>query len=203
MSTNKPLLILCVLLTLLGGTSVTAQVEDLVVPVEPFDLRPNVPVDENLDDSDPLDTYVFELPEGVTFTLTMEQTSNDLDPLLTLLDENGLVDENDDADQGTRNAQITVDEASGGVYTVEATRFQRENGETEGTYRLTLSVEGLAITDPDIDPLDQSPPYSVAFSEVGYGTFGAGELSEATPQQYFAVPGERGDLLQSILTITS
>ncbi len=173
-----------------------------ITPAAAFPLTADVPAEGNLNDANASDTYTFELPEGVAFTVDMEAMSGDLDPLLVLIDPAGGVVQNDDRAQGERDARVIIEQSQAGLYTLEATRFQRSGGDTSGTYRLTLSVQGDQTDDATTDPLTAPPPYSVGFTQLDYGTFGAGALSEQAPQAYFVVGGERGDLLRAILTIT-
>lgn len=168
----------------------------------PFPLRVGVPAEANINDDNPGDIYEFEVPAGADITVTMENTSGDLDPFLTIIGPAGVAQQNDDRAQGDRDAEITLEDAPAGLYTVDATRFNSVDGPTSGTYRLTLRVTGVDAGSPTLDPLTAPPPYSVPFTRLAYQTFGAGELDEDNPEQYFAVGGDQGDLMRAILTVT-
>ncbi len=97
--------------------------------------------------------YTFEGSEGDIVTITMIDISADdtLDPLLILLDPNGVeVIQNDDGDSavvGQFNSQILNFTLPGdGTYTIIATRFSQEAGNTVGEFELSL-VEGEISTE--------------------------------------------------------
>lgn len=90
------------------------------------------------------DRYLFVGSAGDRITLTMRQADGDLDPLLTLLDatEKQLIADDDSFAEDSQDARILDYELpADGIYYVEASRFQRVVGETEGDYTLTLTVE--------------------------------------------------------------
>ncbi len=88
--------------------------------------------------------YPLSLAAGETVTITMERMSGDLDPLLVLLDPEGVeLARNDDAvpqaGDSDLNAQIAGFSAPrSGTYTVRATRFFEQEGLTGGDFRLSV-----------------------------------------------------------------
>lgn len=87
--------------------------------------------------------FAFEAMAGDTITIVMERETGDLDPYLELFNPLAqLIAENDDAAPESRNAGIiNLRIPASGQYVIVASRFQQENGTTQGTYRLTLSRE--------------------------------------------------------------
>lgn len=90
--------------------------------------------------------FVFQATAGDTVTIIMERQTGDLDPYLELFNPLAqLIAENDDAATGSRNAGIiNLRIPESGQYIIVASRFQQENGTTQGTYRLTLTRENGA-----------------------------------------------------------
>lgn len=150
--------------------------------------------------------YSFEAVEGDAFTIDMETTSGDLDPFLLLFAPNGrLLDSNDDVENGNRNAQITITIEVPGTYIIEATRFEVEEGETQGTYRLSLSVagEGTPTSNGELDPLSIAPTFGVEYDFIEYDAFGTGIVNDEQPTDYFVLGGQQGDFVRIALSITS
>jgi len=92
------------------------------------------------------DDWVFEGLAGDEITILMVRTSSDLDALLILYDANGnpLISCNDVSDGGElapTDAIIIFTLPADGLYTIRATRYDREFGTTFGNYDLTLMRE--------------------------------------------------------------
>lgn len=151
--------------------------------------------------------YSFDVvPEDVV-TITMENTSGDLDPFLNLYNLEGeILQFNDDANEGeTRDAQITFTAENEETFIIEATRFDSAEGLTSGTYRLILDIEGALPTGQEIDPLTLAPPFAVDYTIIEYEALDiAGRLNGVeTVERYFAFVGQQGDFVRVITTITS
>lgn len=101
----------------------------------------NVPVPGTISNTQPQLFFTFQANEGDIISLSMIRTSGTLDPYLQVVDsQRFLLAENDDADGGTRNAQINgllIGET--GTYIVVATRYGQAAGESVGSFVLTLS----------------------------------------------------------------
>ena len=86
--------------------------------------------------------YLFVGEAGDVVTITMRRTEGDLDPLLTLLDDDNkqLIADDDGFAENSRDAQIQeFTLPADGIYYIEASRFQRAFGVTTGDYTLRLS----------------------------------------------------------------
>jgi hypothetical protein len=94
--------------------------------------------------------YTFEGQTGALVTISMTTTSGDLDTYLLLMAPNGeKVTENDDTSNTNRNSRIEGFRLStDGTYTIIATRYQRAQGTSTGTFELTLETGA-----PDERPL--------------------------------------------------
>jgi hypothetical protein len=92
-----------------------------------------------ISDDVPYELWEFDAFAGETLTITMTATSGDLDPYLGLLtdDEETVLAESDPTDSGVAQITFTFDQE--GVYVVMATREGVDEGNTSGSY--TLSIE--------------------------------------------------------------
>ncbi len=89
------------------------------------------------------DVYAFDGLVGDIVTITMNATSPTLDPLLFLIDPNGIeIARNDDANTNTRNSLINrITLAANGRYYILATHFGAIYGGTVGPYNISLQLE--------------------------------------------------------------
>jgi hypothetical protein len=88
------------------------------------------------------DLYTFTGQVGQTVNISMERLTGTLDPVLFLIDPNGVqVAQNDDAARDTTNSLISGFTLSeDGQYIIIATHFGGTFGVTAGDYRLTLRL---------------------------------------------------------------
>lgn len=101
--------------------------------------------------------------DGETLIAEMRATSGNLDPLLLLVDENGvIVAENDDLSPDDASARIIYPQAMRGQYTLVATRYGVRNGTSTGDYDLSIRFESASR--PQV-AYDLSPE---ALIEAGY-----------------------------------
>lgn len=183
--------------------SVSTVYAQTATPPPAFPITPGKRVEGNITASAARVRYTFSAQSGDQITISMDATSGDLDPYLFLFAPNGdLLQQNDDAVQGSRNAQITFTLPSTGAYIIEATRVQQEDGQTTGTYRLTLSQTGAPPTQT-ADPLSVPPSFGVNFTYIDYQQPGAGTLPSVSSKQYFAIGGKQGDLVRVTLARTT
>lgn len=153
----------------------------------------------NINDTTFRTRYSFTLPAGRTATIDMETTSGDLDPLLLLFDDTeALLVNNDDFEEGNRNARIVYTAETAGTYIIETTRFDQESGTTRGTYRLSLAISGTE-TNGVVDPLSIAPEFGVPYTRLEYGAFGTGELTDPTQKLYYALGGQQGDFVRLVM----
>lgn len=171
-------------------------------PLPTFPITPGS-YEGNISDSFYSVRYSFEAAEGDVVTISMNNTSGNLDPFLFLFGPGDvLVDSNDDVGPGDRNSRIEYTVERAGSYVIEATRFDGERGTTSGTYRLVLALQGAQGGEESVDPLSLPPAFGVAFNFLDYEEFGTGSLSDSQQQQYFVLGGQQGDFVRVILTVT-
>lgn len=148
--------------------------------------------------------YSFTVVPDDRVVITMNNTSGDLDPYMNLYDPDGdIYLFNDDVpDSGSRNSRIEFVADTAGIYVVEATRFDGETGTTSGTYRLTLTIEGLTQSPVEVDPLSVPPTFSVESTRIEYDSYGSGTIGSLDTEDYFSFGGRQGDFVRVTLTTT-
>lgn len=102
------------------------------------------------------DEYVhfwdFDVYAGETVTIRMDELSGGLDPLIAIIDEADNVLAFDDDSGGDKNAEIrNISFPEDGTYTVAATRYQTQQGYSEGEYELSI-IYGEVEDQPDDAP---------------------------------------------------
>jgi hypothetical protein len=99
-------------------------------------------VSGQLDDQHYTHFWDFDVQAGDTVTITMTNTSGDLDSFLVLLDANNNIIAYDDDSGGGNNAQLRgLKFSQNGTYTVAATRYAQAQGYTSGVYSLTIEYD--------------------------------------------------------------
>jgi len=187
------------ILTLLAILPVYGQSIDSAFPITPGSIEGNI------NDTFFSTFYSFEVVADDKVTVKMGRTSGDLDPFITLYSPNGdiLLLNDDDPDNGGRDSRIDYVAESEGMLIVEATRFDRAEGLTSGTYRLTLSIEGISQSPTVIDPLTIPPIFAVDYTQIGYDTFRTGTLNAENTEKYFSFGGRQGDFVRVTTTVTN
>lgn len=190
-----------IIIGIFAGLTQAQDITPTALPV--FPITPGS-VEGNINDQFPSLRYSFDVVAGDQVTIDMQTTSGDLDPFLFLFDPaERLLDSNDDAESGTRDAQITFTAELDGAFIIEATRFEQEAGLTSGTFRLNLRVAGVVDEDSVVDPLSLSPPFGVNYDFIEYDQFGAGSINDETPTRYYALGGQQGDFVRITMTTTN
>ncbi len=107
-------------------------------------------VTATIDDTSSVFTYAFLAAEGDVITISMSKMTGDLDPLVLLFSADSTqLAEDDDSGPG-KDAQIRdYVMPADGIYYILATRFEYQDGDTSGQYRLSLDVQGAeSVTAP-------------------------------------------------------
>jgi hypothetical protein len=147
--------------------------------------------------------FPFTGSAGDVITLRMNATSGTLDSYLILLDPAGeVLTENDDDPSGVRDSLIEAFELpEDGIYTVIATRYQRELGGTEGTFDLSLElISGDSTESTDTQPTPFALVQPEVEAAVSLDDLVEGELTPEKPIAYYSFEGTAN---QSINIFTS
>ncbi len=123
--------------------------------------------------------YTFEGTEGDLITARMEATVQGLDSYLVLVGPDGAELLMDDDGAGNLNSLIGPYRLpASGSYTLIATRFQRLDGTSTGTYELSLALA-------EVNPLSFNETLTI-------------ELDDTTPSQFFQFTGKAGDMFSLV-----
>lgn len=104
-----------------------------------------------IDNENYADTYLFIGTTGDVVTITLRRSDGDLDPLLTLRDEDGkqIISNDDGFGEDSRDSLISDFELpADGIYLIEVSRFERIAGTTSGDYILRLSAIEASTPQP-------------------------------------------------------
>jgi hypothetical protein len=127
--------------------------------------------------------YAFEARQNDLISVRMNRMQGSLDAFLAIANSNLQELVTDDDDGGGQNAKIEgYLIPADGKYYILATRADRDQGTTSGSYRLELQSLGNAF--------DGVPP---GMQRITYGTTITGRVDSITPEAMFAFYGEAGD----------
>lgn len=181
---------------LFTGLSTSAQSVDSAFAIPPGTIEGNI------NDTFYSTFYSFDVVADDEVTIEMTNTSGDLDPFMNLYTSNGdlLLFNDDIPESGSRNSVITYIAEEAGILIMEATRFDGIEGNTSGTYRLTLSIEGASQMPIEVDPLTLPPNFAVNFRQIQYDTFSTGTVDSIFTENYYVFGGRQGDFVRVTTT---
>lgn len=136
-----------------------------------------------VDDAIPVRYFRFEAQRGDVIAATMERASGTLDPLLQLLDSTLTPLAEDDRSGDNRSARIAaLSLPQPGTYYLAASRHGGAQGQTEGTFTLTLNgrpglTNGQAL-------------------EIIYGATVSGQISDQRYTEEYVFVGQAGDVVR-------
>ncbi len=149
-------------------------------------LRPGETIDGELNNRQFSKYYRFEAQADDIISVRMSRgAAGALDSFVVLADA-GLTElVSDDDSGGGQNALIDQYRIPNtGTYYIIATRFDRENGQTSGAFRLELQSFGNAF--------DEIPE---GVERIGYGVTVTGRIDSETPERLYAFWGIEGDTI--------
>ena len=167
---------------------------DVDEPTDPNEVRAinfGETVQGELTNANFADEYTFETEAGDTVSIELRATSGDLDTLLELYNPTGeLIASNDDVDLFSDNLNSALNNIllGGGTHTIVATRFDGAEGETTGTYELTLTRNSAT------DFTDATP--------LSYGDSAAGTITDDNVEDIYTFTGTAGDTVTIEMTAT-
>ncbi len=174
-------------------------------------------------DDDFTDIYCFEGLEGDEIVISATATDGDLDTLLLLTDsglEEALAD-NDDIERGNTNSQIEFTLPTDGAFVIIVTRYNLEDGRTEGEYELTLELLGGPSADAGDDAggddgkedggssgsaagaCDDVELSGIEIEIIAYGDTVEDTVDDDTPVRVYCFEGAAGDQVTISMEATS
>jgi hypothetical protein len=134
--------------------------------------------------------YTFQAEAGETTQIQLRSISGDLDPLLILLGPDGQeIQRNDDAQTTTRDSVIETSLPTSGIYTIIATRYMEDEGQTAGEFRLSLEKMAVAV------------PGQV--TTIAYGETITGTVERSIGFVRYTFEGQAGDIIDIQMKGTS
>ena len=159
-----------------------------VAPPDGGQLRYGDAIEGTISDAEFAVEFTFEGRAGDIVQITMEATSGDLDPFLSLVDPRGFeIVVNDDAASGANLDSEIADFAlpEDGIYTIVATRFSQELGSSSGDFILRLQSDSADVQVPP------PPPGNV----LTYGVTVIGEITADDSVDEYTFEGRDGDTI--------
>jgi hypothetical protein len=142
-------------------------------------------IEGELTNERPAQYYRFEARANDIVSVRMERLAGGLDSFLALADAQFVELTTNDDMQGSQNSSINEFLIpADGTYYVIATRFQRDQGTTTGSYRLSLTGGGNVFAG-----IPEGIP------RLTYGTTVTGNIDDTFPIALFAFYGRGGDVI--------
>lgn len=144
-------------------------------------------------DNQPLIQYCFEGTAGDQITIDLSRESGSLDAFLELtnIDGDEIYITNDDRSLSTTDAQIIFELPETATYVIHATRFDREDGSTQGTFKLLLVTDGA---NPEADVETERPDGCPAlYDSIRYGGSFEGTIDDDNIFYAFCFVGQAGE----------
>lgn len=129
--------------------------------------------------------YTFDARQNDLITVRMSRLTGSVDSFVVLADADLIELASDDDGGGGQNAKIeSFVIPRDGTYYILATRFDREQGTTVGTYQIELQTQGNAFDG-----------VAEGVQRITYGTTISGHVDDQTPQVIFAFWGVKDDAI--------
>jgi len=158
-----------------------ARAQEATPAADGSQIAYGVPITGQLNDDSPSVRYDFEALRGEVIAISLSVTSGDLDPLLYLLDNNGVLLAGGDDSEGSLAIEIeALRIPDNGTYTLVVARFGYGVGTTSGDYQLTIERIGVS---------------SEQGSTLRYGDFVINTISDVEPLVYYLFTAQRGDIV--------
>ena len=180
---------------LLGDVAVTFAQDSC--PLNMTKLSVGESVIGRIGENTPVVLYCFEGRTGEQVTVDLSRDSGSLDPLLeiTNIDGDHIFAMNDDRSLSSTDSQIVFIVPDTSAYVIHATRLEREEGSTQGTYELTMTSNLDQGNDPLADKDDTARPKGcpILYDSIRYGETIKDVIDDENFSYYFCFSGERGD----------
>jgi hypothetical protein len=156
----------------------------------PVPLLAGQPVEGALSDAQFERYYRFTARRDDVLSIAMDRSDGTLDPYLILADANLVpLFENDDGGAGQNARLDRIRITADGIYTIVATRYDGQAGETSGGYTLVVESVGSAF-----DGVQPTIPH------LEYGMTATGRIDDQTPLRQYVFWGRAGDTITASLT---
>jgi hypothetical protein len=186
------LLFLMVSIAFLGSVSMTFAQDDC--PLLMKRIRMNETVTGRISRDTPVAQYCFKGRSGEQVTIDLERGSGSLDAFLEITNLSGseIFITNDDRSLSTTDAQIIFVLPETSVYVINATRFDREDGTTQGTFELTMVSSQASDSESDEAEVERPDGCPALYDTLAYGDSYVDTIDDNHLSFFFCFIGERG-----------
>lgn len=146
---------------------------------------------DEVSDSDLIQSYAFAANAGDLVTVTMTRTSGDLIPLIGVQDINGDLLDRETADLSGRRAVMNFLVPDNGWYVILATREDVDDGTTSGAYLLDFEGSSIA-SDPSAVP---PPDIGLVATVVERGQVIETTISDENHIEYYLISAQSDDTI--------
>lgn len=187
------LIFLMVSIVFLGTVSVTFAQEDCSLLMKK--IRISETVTGRISGNTPVVQYCFEGNSGEQVIIDLVRDTGSLDAFLEVTNVSGdeIFITNDDRSLSTTDAQIIFVLPETSAYMINATRFDREDGTTQGTFELTMMSSLASEADSDEDEPERPDGCPILYDTIGYGESFEDVIDDDNLFYYFCFIGEKGD----------
>ena len=147
-------------------------------------------IDGQIDDGQAIIQACFEGNEGDVVTISLSRTSGDLDTYLQLTDSSGdeVYATNDDCSLSSTDSEIVFELPDDGAYVINASRFNQEDGRTEGRFTLTVTSGGASTATSE-----RPEGCPILYDVINYGETIEGEIDDRDYSWFYCFSGSAGD----------
>jgi hypothetical protein len=192
-STSIIILIMMICTAVLDTVSVTFAQDNCPRTMERIGL--NEETTGRITGISPIDQFCFEGRIGDQVTIDLKRDSGSLDAFLEVTDISG--DEvfitNDDRSLSTTDAQIIFTLPETSAYVINATRFDREDGSTQGQYTLTIMLNVSDESGSNDDEATRPDGCPILYESIEYGDVVEDVIDDENYSYFFCFAGRQGD----------
>jgi hypothetical protein len=182
----------------IGTVPVAVAQEDC--PLLMKKIRIDETVTGRISGNNPVAQYCFEGRAGEQVTIDLERDTGSLDAFLEITTISGdeIFITNDDRSLSSTDAQIVFVLPETAVYVINATRFDREDGTTQGTFKLTMVSNLASEADPDSssdrdeDEAERPDGCPALYDTIAYSEPFDDKVDDDNVFHYFCFVGEKG-----------
>lgn len=150
-----------------------------------------------INDSQSTVSVCFEGNRGDVVKIELMGETGSLDTYLEVTDTFGddVYATNDDRSLSSTDSEIDFELPTDGVFIINASRFNRENGSTEGTFSLSLTLdsEGGESSSTSDEPGERPEGCPILYDTIRYGQTIADDISDFEFRYSYCFVGTAGD----------
>ncbi len=172
---------LFIVLVIFLGVGLPLLAQDTPTPIPPdTGVEPGTLITGTIDDATPRQVFYFEGSRGEVIRFQLQTTDGNLDPVMTVFDDTGMILFNRDDRDGNRDVAVMMTIPASTRFYVVVGRFGYSQGSTRGEFELVLERVGV-ISEQGTNLL-----YNIPVIDT---------ISSTQPQIYYTFRAEAGDIV--------